>query len=88
METRSVLLEIPEEILERGEKVAAEQHITLSELVSRLLGDVRIENRLDDPEYKLAMERQLALMKKGFPITNNGVIDWKREDLYDRHGSE
>lgn len=87
MDKKSVVLEIPEEILERGERIAAQQQISLSDLVSKLLNEVKIDGRVSDAAYEAARQRQLALMKKGLPLTNNGVIDWKREDLY-RYSSD
>jgi hypothetical protein len=80
MEKQNVTLALPKELLRKAKRVALDRQLSLSGMMIQLLLDAVKQAE----EYEQARTRSLERMRKGFELGTQGVISWRREDLYER----
>ena len=78
MEKQNVTLALPRDMLKKAKAVAADQHKSLSELLRETL-EARIRN---ESNYRSAMRRQLAVLRKGFDLGTEGRRVVSRDELH------
>lgn len=80
METQNITLAIPKDMLHKAREVAVARRTSLSGLLTQLLADM-VEQ---DDRYRVASERQIALLRQGLELNTYGAIGWTRETLHER----
>jgi hypothetical protein len=80
MEKQNVTLALPKELLRKAKRVALDRQLSLSGMMTQLLLDAVKQAE----DYEQARIRSLDRMRKGFELGTQGVIPWRREDLYER----
>lgn len=79
-ELKNVTLTLPARLLRRARHQAVNRGVSLSRYLAEVLEE-RVEN---DRDYRAAMERQRALMRKGLNLGTHGKITWTRDELHER----
>ncbi len=80
MEKQNVTLSIDKSLLKKAKILAAKEDKSLSALIREAL-----EKRIrETKEYKMAMKRQVTILKKGYNLGTKGNLNIKREEIYDR----
>ena len=80
MEHQNVTLAIPKKTLKKAKYLAIEKNTSLSALLTGFIEQM-VEK---DEEYHRAGERHREILLQGMELGTGGVIDWQRDDLYDR----
>jgi hypothetical protein len=80
MDKQNVTVSIPQDILQKAKVHAAEQNMSLSNLVTQALVDML--GRAD--QYEQAKEGQFALLQQGFDMGTQGKANWTRAELHER----
>jgi len=80
METQNVTLSIPKDMLREIKLIAVEEGQSMSGLMTQMLREL-IERR---SRYRLAQQRQIALMEAGLDLGTGGQITWSRDSLHER----
>ncbi len=80
IETQNITLAIPKHTLQEIKLIAVEQGQSISGLMTQLLQEL-VEHR---SHYRLAQQRQMALMEAGLNLGTGGQITWSRDSLYER----
>lgn len=80
MERRNVTLSLPEPLLRDAKVLAAQQHLSLSRLMTQALEDV--VNAADG--FDAARRHLEALMSESVSEIPGGRIDWTRDALHER----
>jgi hypothetical protein len=79
-ETQNITLAIPKHVLQEIKLIAVEQGQSMSGLMTQMLQEL-IERR---SRYRLAQQRQTALMEAGLNLGTGGNITWTRDSLHER----
>lgn len=79
-ETQNITLSIPKHVLQEIKLIAVEQGQSISGLMTQMLQEL-VERRI---QYRLAQQRQIALMEVGLNLGTNGHITWTRDSLHER----
>lgn len=80
MALRKLQVPLPEETLQRAERLATERNTT----VIRLLREA-LDGMLEAAEgYRQARNLHLEVLKEGFDLGTQGSIHWSRDSLHDR----
>lgn len=80
METQSITLAIPKEILRKAKEVAVQRKISLSKLLTITLSEIVSQNE----QYEMARRKYLALLDKGLDQGTQGKILETWDQLHDR----
>jgi hypothetical protein len=80
LETQRITLTLPEHILLRLRLRADERATSISALVTEIVTDVPEQ----EDRYRVASERQMALLAEGFDWGSHGEGNWTRDELHDR----
>ncbi|MCI4626600.1 MAG: hypothetical protein L3V56_11650 [Candidatus Magnetoovum sp. WYHC-5] len=80
MKTQNLTLSIPEDLIEKIADIAVVKNKSLNELICEIIEKIVIDNT----EYQVARNRQIALMKKGLILNAKEKITLTKEELYDR----
>jgi len=78
--TQEVTFSIPIDLVQRTRRLAAQNQISLSELLTLAL-TAFIEYQEKD---ETARQRSIEMMRQGLNLGTNGLPEWTREDLHDR----
>lgn len=80
MALRKLQVSLPEETLQRAERLATERNTT----VIRLLREA-LDGMLEAAEgYRQARNRHLEVLEEGFDLGTQGSMNWSRDSLHDR----
>jgi hypothetical protein len=77
---QNVTLALPASLLREVEQLAADNQVSLSRFVARVLEERTRAARA----YPAARERQRKLLKEGLPLGSERSIDWDRDQLHER----
>lgn len=80
MEKQNITLALPKDVLKRVKVMAAEQGISISALMERLLLDKLARHE----GYEQARQRQAASLAEGFDLGTESERSWTREELHGR----
>ena len=80
METQNVTLAIPKDVLRKAKIMAVKRNTSLSNLLTQTLEDLVSR----EEGYEQARLRNLEIMKRGFDLGTQGIINWRREELHER----
>jgi len=78
-EYQNITLSIPKDVLLKVKHLAIDKQTSISGLLSRTLEELVTKQDV----YEKAKKHHLALLGS-LHLDTNGIIPWKREDLYDR----
>jgi len=78
--TQNVTLAIPKDILRKAKILAVQKNTSLSGLLTQTLTDL-VANQ---EAYEQARQRNLTILRRGFDMSTQGQIPWKREELHER----
>ncbi len=79
-ETQNITLTVPKDILKEIKLIAVEQGQSISGLMTQMLQEL-VERR---SQYRMAQQRQMALMEAGLNLGTGGNITWSRDSLHER----
>jgi len=80
METRNIILSLPEELLQEVEVLAARRRTSVSALLAGMLREmVELESG-----YALARRREMEALELGLDLGTGGEIRWNRDELHER----
>lgn len=80
VETQNITLAVPKHVLQEIKLIAVEEGQSVSGLMTQLLEEL-VERR---SRYRLAQQRQMALMEAGLNLGTGGNITWSRDSLHER----
>lgn len=80
MEMQNITLSLPRDILRKVELLAAQQGISVSELLARELERYVTQ----EEEYARAKQRHLRLLEEGLTLGTHGQIHTTRDELHER----
>lgn len=80
MEKQNITLALPKNVMKRVKVMAAEQGISVSALMERLLQEQLARHE----GYEQARQRQAASLAEGFDLGTRGGRSWTREELHER----
>jgi hypothetical protein len=80
METETVLLDIPKNVVRKLERLPAERRVSMSQLVAEALESVANNHET----YEEAKRRQLAKLAQGMDLGTQGHSTIARDDLHER----
>jgi hypothetical protein len=80
METQNITLAISKDVLAKARQLAVERRTSLSALVTQMIVDIVDQ----DDSYRMACERQLAVLQNGFDLGSQGAATWQRAELHER----
>lgn len=80
MEHQNVTLSIPKKTLKKAKHLAIEKNTSLSALLTGFIEQM-VET---DEEYHEASERHRDILAQGIELGTGGMINWRRDELYDR----
>ena len=78
MEKQNVTLSIEKSVLKKAKILAAKEDKSLSALIREALEKKIRETK----EYKMAMNRQLSLLKKGYTLGTKGNLNIRKEEIH------
>jgi metal-responsive CopG/Arc/MetJ family transcriptional regulator len=80
MDKRNITLALPKDVLKRVKIMAAEQGISVSALMERLLQEQLARHE----GYEQARQRQAGTLAEGLDLGTGGQRRWTREELHER----
>jgi len=80
MEHQNVTLSIPKKTLKKAKHLAIEKNLSLSALLTGFIEQI-LEK---DEEYQRANEHHREILAQGMELGTGGLINWQRDELYDR----
>jgi hypothetical protein len=80
MEQQNVTVTLPVDLLREVRHLAVDRGVSLSRFIALLLEE-EVEGQ---HRYKVAKDRQLALLRAGLPLGTHGKITWRRTELHER----
>ncbi len=80
MEKQNITLSLPKSLLKRVKVIAAQQEISVSALMERLLSEYVARQE----GYQQAKAEHKVILSEGFELGTHGRGSWVREELHER----
>lgn len=80
MQTETITLDIPIDVLRRAEHIARQRQVTLADLMSETLADVVRQTT----DYEVARQQHETILAQGFELGTRGQSPAPRDELHER----